>query len=145
MPSPRRDGVPTAMKTASAAATAAVNSGVKVRRSPRMLFAIRSLRPGSKIGTAPRFKAEILSWSYRRRSPCDQNQLDKHPRRARHNRYQSLRCASNLCPYGESEPTGLRLFDRRTLSCNLLVCGAVGASCISFRFRNVMAVSLSVE
>src|SRR6516165_4516638 len=62
-PSPRREGVPTAMKTAAAEPTDFARSVVNARRPWRTLLAMRSSRPGSKIGISPRSSAAIFAAS----------------------------------------------------------------------------------
>jgi hypothetical protein len=59
-PSPRREGVPTAMNTASAPGTASARSRVKVSLPAATLFATSSSRPGSKIGISPASSASTL-------------------------------------------------------------------------------------
>ena len=62
-PSPRRLGVPTAMNTASAAASDTVRSVVNASRPAFMLFSTSCSRPGSNIGIPPAFSLAILSAS----------------------------------------------------------------------------------
>ena len=62
-PSPRRDGVPTAMNTASAPATAPAVSVVKLSRPAAALRATSASRPGSKIGISPARRRSILAAS----------------------------------------------------------------------------------
>ena len=62
-PSPRRDGVPTAMKTASAPVTAVFRSVVNDSRPAAALLATSWSSPGSKIGISPREGARSCSAS----------------------------------------------------------------------------------
>ncbi len=57
---PRREGVPTAMSTRSAPATAGLSSVEKVRRPPARLLPTSVSRPGSKMGIRFWFSASIF-------------------------------------------------------------------------------------
>jgi hypothetical protein len=59
-PSSRRDGVPTAMNTASAEPTASLKSIEKDRRESLTLLRTSSSKPGSKKGISQRCSARIL-------------------------------------------------------------------------------------
>jgi len=61
-PSPRRDGVPTAIITPSASATPTALPA-KASRPWRTLASTSSARPGSKIGISPRSSAAIRAGS----------------------------------------------------------------------------------